>query len=309
MRQAPAEDPFNTELLVPEEQQIGIIIEFPDRHPRPLVRTTFYVDGQIADENTSEPFDSFTWDLTGYEISGEHQILVEAVDSIGLSRTSIPIPVTLTVVQPPRGLAATLARYRMPIIIGAVALAGLGLAFILLTGRVRIPTPKARRAKREEYRDPLTQPVPVAAEPKTSPAERAKLKKEAAAAQRMRLVDASASLVRLLPDGQPATDNPIPLMEKEMVFGTDPVNCNHVLDDASISPVHARLKQASEGRFILSDNGSVAGTWVNYEPVTREGRRLESGDVVHFGQLIYQFRLRNAPPVRTPKVTPEKPMR
>ena len=108
----------------------------PSNHPtpRPLVRTTFYVDGQIADENTSEPFDAFTWDLKGYELSGEHQILVEAVDSIGLSRTSMPIPVTLTVVQPPRGIAAMFARFRLPIIIGSITLAGLALAFVLLTG-------------------------------------------------------------------------------------------------------------------------------------------------------------------------------
>ena len=307
-RQAPADDPFNTKILVPEEQPIQIIVEFPDRHPRPLVRTTFYVDGQIADENTSEPFDTFAWDLKGYQLSGEHQILVEAVDSIGLSKTSMPIPVTLTVVQPPRGIAAMFARFRMPIIIGSVTLAGLALVFVLLTGRVRLPSLRARRAAREVYRDPLTQPVPVAAEPRTSPAERARLKREAAAAERVRVVDAPASLVRLLPDGQPATDKPIPVLDKELVLGTDPVQCNRVLDDPSISPVHARLKQITEGgAFILSDTGSVAGTWVNYEPVSREGRRLEAGDVIHFGQLIYRFQLRNAPPVPEPKVTPEKP--
>jgi len=233
---------------------------------------------------------------------------VEAIDSIGLSKTSMPIPVTLTVVQPPRGIAAMFARFRMPIIIGSVTLAGLALVFVLLTGRVRLPSLRARRAAREVYRDPLTQPVPVAAEPRTSPAERARLKREAVAAERVRVVDAPASLVRLLPDGQPATDKPIPVLDKELVLGTDPVQCNRVLDDPSISPVHARLKQITEGgAFILSDTGSVAGTWVNYEPVSREGRRLEAGDVIHFGQLIYRFQLRNAPPMPEPKVTPEKP--
>ena len=45
-------------------QPLEIIVEFPDGHPRPLVRTTLYVDGQIAAENTAEPFNAFTWDLT-----------------------------------------------------------------------------------------------------------------------------------------------------------------------------------------------------------------------------------------------------
>ena len=103
------------------------------------------------------------------------------------------------------------------------------------------------------------------------------------------------------------TGNPIPLAEKEMAFGTDPVQSNHVLDDPSIAPLHARLKQVEDGGFVLSDNGSVAGTWVNYDPLPREGHRLESGDVVHFGQLMYSFQYRTPPPVPQPKVTPEKP--
>ena len=61
-RQAPAEDPYNTEILLPESQEIEIIVEFPDGHPRPLTRTTLYVNGVAVDENTAEPFTFFTWD-------------------------------------------------------------------------------------------------------------------------------------------------------------------------------------------------------------------------------------------------------
>ena len=306
-RQAPETDPFNTKLLVPEVQTLKIIVEFPDGHPRPLTRTTLYVDGQIVDENTAEPFDTFTWDLKGYQLSGEHQVLVEAVDSIGMSKAGMPIPITLTVIQPPRGVAALFARFRLPIIIGAVSLAGLALVFVLLTGRLKLPSLRARRKTREAHRDPLTQPVAVNAEPPTSPHERVRRKKEAAANARTRIGEASATLVNLTPDGQPTTRNPIPLIEKETLLGTDPVQCSEVLDDPSIAPIHARLKQTPEGDFILSDNGSVAGTWVNYEQVTREGRKLESGDMIHFGQLIYRFQLRTPPAVPQPRVLIEKP--
>ncbi|MGE5251030.1 MAG: FHA domain-containing protein [Bacteroidota bacterium] len=306
-RQAPAEDPFNTRVLVPEEQPIRILIEFPDGHPRPLVRTSFYVDGQIVDENTSQPFDTFQWDLKGYELSGQHQIMVEAVDAIGLSKTSIAIPVTVTVIQPPRGVAAMFARYRLPMTAAAVSLAGLALALVLLRGRVRIPGLKARRAAQQADRDPLTQPIPAVPEPPSTPLAAGKRKKEAAPV-RIRLADAPARLVRLTADGQPATDRPIPLADKEIVFGTDPVQCSLVLDDPSIAPVHARLKQTPEEEFILLDNGSVAGTWVNYELVPREGRRLKSGDLIHFGQMIYRFQLRTPPPIPQATVTLEKPV-
>jgi len=304
-RQAPETDPYSTRLLVPELQTLKIILEFPDNLPRPLARTTLYVDGQIADENTSEPFDTFTWDLKGYQLSGEHQVVVEAVDTLGLSRAGMPIPITVTVIQPPRGVSAVLARFRLPIIIGAVSLAGVALLLILLTGRLKLPSPRARRKVRESQRDLLTQPVAVNAEPPTSPHERVRRKKEAAARARTNLSEAVATLVSLTPDGQPSTRNPIPIIEKETVLGADPVQCNQLLDDPSVAPVHARLKQTADGGFILSDNGSVAGTWVNYEPVPREGRPLRSGDLVHFGQLIFRFQLRTAPPVSQPRVVVE----
>ncbi len=97
---------------------------------------------------------------------------------------------------------------------------------------------------------------------------------------------------------------PIPILEKEMTFGTDPVQSMHVLDDPSIAPLHARIKQMDEETFVIIDHGSVAGTWVNFEPVTREGVRLAHGDRIHFGQMIYRFDLSQPPAESEPKVIP-----
>ncbi|HKY52989.1 MAG TPA: hypothetical protein VJM08_01735, partial [Anaerolineales bacterium] len=62
-RQPSEEDPYNAEALVPAQQQLEIIVEFPDGHERELKRTSLYVDGQVVMENTSAPFESFVWDL------------------------------------------------------------------------------------------------------------------------------------------------------------------------------------------------------------------------------------------------------
>jgi len=306
-RQAPAEDAFNNKVLLPAEQPIDIIIEFPDRHARQLVRTTLYVDGQLADENTTAPYDQFTWDLSQYTLSGEHQIVVEAVDHLGLSKTSMGLPVTVTVIQPPRGPAAFLAKYRQPITIGAISLAGLALLSILLTGRLRVPSLRAARQARRADLDPLTQAVEMvepAPEPvlKIKAKRRAPRKTRAAAQVRARPVTAPASLMRLTPDGQPATSNPIPVIEAEIVFGTDPVQCNQVLDDPSVAAAHARLKHTEDDGYLLLDNQSVAGTWVNFEPVPPEGHRLQHGDMVHFGKLIFRFTLQKPPAVPAPKI-------
>ena len=98
--------------MAPDKQKVDILVEFPDGHQRPLVRTTLYVDGQIAAENKTAPFDSFTWDLSGYKQSGEHKMVVEAVDDLNQSKMSMEIPVSVTVIEPPHGVSAFFGRYR-----------------------------------------------------------------------------------------------------------------------------------------------------------------------------------------------------
>ncbi len=282
-RQLP--DPLDNDLsaLQPAEQALQIIIEFPDGHPRPLVRTALYVDGVLADENTAEPFDVFVWDLRGYTRGGEHLLTVEAVDSLGLSRTSMGIPVRVSVVQPRSGVWIFLARHIVWVVSLATLLAGLGLSLVLiLSGRRRRA---AARQKRTAPLDPLTQPIPRLEAGR------------AASFGRSRRVQPAAYLVRLRPDGQPVTAPPIPITERELTFGTDPTRASRLLDDPSVSPLHATLWRDESGEFYLRDEKSVAGTWVNYEPLGSQTCRLRHGDILHIGQVSYRFLL-NKPPER-----------
>lgn len=301
VRQTADEDRFNIETLAPNEQALELLVEFPDGYPRPLTRTALYVDGALVAENTAAPFETFNWDISGFEISGVHTLQVEAVDSLGLSRVSLGVPVTVTVVRPPTGLLAIFARYSLPLTIAAIVLAGLVVGLILAGGRLRIPG-QARRRERRLYQDPVTQPVPIATEPRTDeqPAARSRF------ARRPRLPQAPAYLVRLKPDGQPAPGNPLPLNQPEITFGTDPVKSSHVLDDTTISPLHARLVREPDGRYMLFNESPVAGTWVNYQPVDRAGRELQHGDQVHIGQFLYRFVLRQPPEREAPRVIPER---
>lgn len=308
-RQAPAEDPFS-ETLLPASQDFEIIIEFPDGHPRPVTRTALYVDGLLADENKTEPYTTFTWDLSAYTESGDHQIVVEAQDALGLVKSSLPLPVTVTVVNPPSGPTAFLARYRTQLTFGAIILAGLILFFILLGGRMRINAFRTAQASRRAEADPLTQSVQTvlgAASPvKTAERRKAprpqvnsiKTRKETRVAR-----EASASFFRINTDGKVAVAPPIAVLDDEMIFGTDPVQCTQILDDPSISSLHARLRRTEDGGFLLLDHNPAFGTWVNYEPVAREGCRLAHGDMVHFGQLSYRFVLTSPPAATQPKIT------
>ncbi len=86
--------------LEPVSSNIQIIIEFPDNHPRPLTQTRLYVDGVVIAKNTAEPFDRFDWPLDTYVETGKHLLKVEAIDSLGMSRTSIESPVEIDVEKP-----------------------------------------------------------------------------------------------------------------------------------------------------------------------------------------------------------------
>jgi len=302
VRQAPPDDPFNTELLLPERMELEIIIEFPDNHPRPLARTTLYVDSQPVAQNENEPFDSFVWDLTPYNESAEHTLVVEAVDMLGMSKASMGAPVMVTVVHAPTGMQAFLAKYRTYIALGAVIFAGSILLIVLLSGRLRIRSRNERRADRKRKTDPVTQPVQIQ---QAEPVSKRKQASRLPWARGERWQDAPAYLTRLGAGGEPVTGNPIPLVEKETTFGTDPVQAEHVLDHPSVAGLHARIRRTESGDFFLLDNNTVAGTWVNYDLISKDGRVLKHGDVVHFGQLMYRFSLKNPPAAAEPKITPE----
>ena len=306
-RQPPAEDPYNPDILNPTEQALEIIVEFPDGHTRDLKRTTLYVDGEVMAENTSAPFDKFVWDISIYTESGQHQIVAEVEDVLGLSKSNLAIPVTVTVKPAPRGLRPFLARYRSYVVLGAIGLAGVALMAILLRSRRRGNSTIDRLEVRRRLEDPLTQPVPAITEsPPATKKSRTQPRKPIATGwmqtKPARAQEAPAYLVRLTNGGEPASVAPIPIAEKEMTFGTDPVQSMRVLDDPSIAPLHARIKQIEEGAFMIYDHGSIAGTWVNFESVTRDGRRLKHGDRIHFGQMSYRFDLHQPPAESEPKV-------
>jgi hypothetical protein len=122
---------------------------------------------------------------------------------------------------------------------------------------------------------------------------------------RRRPMTAPAYLARLTADGQPAPGAPIPLAAREMTFGTDPVQSTNILDDPTVALLHARIRQDERGNFAIYDQGSIAGTWVNYEQVGRDGRKLEHGDTVHIGTMMFRFVLRKMPDTPRPRVIRE----
>lgn len=64
-----------------------------------------------------------------------------------------------------------------------------------------------------------------------------------------------------------------------------------MLNDGSVSKVHAALLMSSEGTLLVADTGSTNGTFINGRRIAYgESRLIEDGDVVGFGDVEVRLR-------------------
>jgi hypothetical protein len=291
----------------PQEQLVEILVSFPDERVRPLTRTTLYVNGVQAAENTQPPFERFTWNLTDIASGGSYSLRVEAEDSLGLVGSGIEHVVQVNVEQPAQPPLIWLTQ-NMPAIAGlAVVLAGAILIMVLvLGGKIRPAIPGRGRGKPARRKnDPVTQPVPVASE--AAHRQRAGWATRLHWPQRHVAPQAYAFLSRLSDSGEEAANTPISITAEEITLGSDPRQAMLVLNDPSVDALHARMTRLENGCFRLADQESVAGTWVNYTPVSQEGVELEHGDLVHIGRVGFRFTMRQPTRVRRPVVRRVEP--
>lgn len=296
--------PDNPDAITPGSQSLEVLIEFPDNHERSIARTSLYVDGNLIDENTSAPFDHFTWDLKGYLNSGQHTLKAEVVDSFGLSNLSVDTPVLIMVERPRTGIMMAISRNRELLAGAAVILAGAVLLLVLVIGGRIKPGTVRRLGQRQKRSDPVTQPVRVKKEPsiKRKPGWINRFQWP----QRRATTNAYAFLTYFSDSGDLNSAPPIALTSDEITFGSDATQSTQVLNDPSIEGLHARLRRLEDGSFRLTDEGSVAGTWINYSPVSKEGESLQHGDLIHIGKIGFLFTERNPKHVRKPVITPEE---
>jgi hypothetical protein len=281
-----SEDPAQPlEALPPTSHPLRLLITFPDQHPRPLVSSQLLVDGEIVARREEPPFDIFEWDLTAYLESGSHSLQAVVVDSLGLQGTSVQVPVYVEVIPPSRGLAALRPALGPLLAALAILAAGVVLAVALISaGRAR-----------------LTHATPASQtrSPRPSRLQRASLRASPPAEE------AEALLTPI--DAEAGEAAAVLLTGSDLLVGRDPSLSAVVLEDPSVDGMHARLIRQADGDYLLRDQGSISGTWVNYEPVPKEGRRLRHGDLVHFGRVAFRFLLSNPPPPPQIRVRADEP--
>ena len=281
--------------LAPFSQPIDIEVQFPDNFERNLVRTTLYVNEEPVAENSSAPFTHFAWDLSGYTLSAQVSLRVEAEDELDLIGSSIDFPVQISVQAPPSWFQVLLAR-GAPALAFAVLLiaAGAFLLVMVLSGRInpsQLAFSKILKRSRPVPRpsDPLLDsPLPSSeAEQSSAAAKPFAFSKSLQPAEDIRAPAYLQSLTMQDPN-HPAPM--LPLEYGDLLIGADR-SCDLILKDDSVAAQHARLSRREDGEYHLSDLGSEAGTWVNYAPLSAGGSHLQDGDLVHIGRVPFRFLL------------------
>ncbi|MGA9532573.1 MAG: FHA domain-containing protein [Anaerolineales bacterium] len=272
-----SEDPtVPIESLPPTDQPIELLVTFPDGHPRPLTSSQLLVDGKVVAERNQEPFNQFTWDLRGLRQDQQVELQGVVVDSLGIEGQTRVHPVEVSVVAPPGGLAALRPALGPLALVLGVLLVGVVAAIAFLSyGQRRRSSPEAsaRAASAARHLErPRLRPTPDG--------------------------QPEARLIPLTPDGEPLPW--IPLTGADISLGSDASVAAYPLDDSSVSGLHARLIRQAGGRYLLRDQDSVAGTWVNYAQVSPAGQRLEHGDLIQLGRVTLRFELSD--PARPPAV-------
>ena len=273
-------------LLPPTSQELQVIIEFPDGHPRTITRGQLLVDGALEDEDLSGPFERYTWDLTGYESSGAHRLRVVVQDELGLEGVTIEHPVRVEVV-----VERSPIKRAEPFLRPLAILAGIVLAGVLLAGAVAVSLrrPRPREVVRERQ-EPASLPAPPPSPPRKG----------------------KAYLEMTTEDGEPR--RVVELADDVVTLGRDPAQVQAAFEDRSVSRRHARIVENGNGVYHLYDENSTSGTWLNLEPVTLAGAPLRHGDQINLGrvQLIFHLRsleLQDTPLPRPVSIADTRPMR
>ncbi|MFN2146719.1 MAG: FHA domain-containing protein [Anaerolineales bacterium] len=298
VRSYPPDVSADPENLAPTFFTLDLSTEFPDSIPRQVSQVSLYINETLAVQVTEPPFDKIPVDLTPFQKSEMIEARLEVTDELGMTGSSMALPIEVLVLEPEGGFFSSLGRNVYLIVAGVVGVSGAVLFLVLvLAGRLRPRKAGERRQKRKAAADPVTSPVRVNKEdtqPQANVLDRLTHRLPAAAriqwpARTRPTTDPYGYLVRIAEDGEPDSKTLFPITAKELTFGSDSRQAVLTLDDAAIEPLHARLWIDENGSFFLADADSVSGTYINYTAVNTVGSPLCHGDLIHIGHIGYRF--------------------
>ena len=263
---------MNEPELYPDLREINIMIEFPDGHPRAITTSRLIVDGQIVLVKDQPPFDVLTWDISALEESGEHVLQVEVRDSLGLTGQTIETPVQILVIEPEREIQPLIERpWFIALLIGLGLLTVFGAFWLIrrLWQQNRLKKSEKdgeKESHSSEWRDLFGPDDLRRGEARLHP----------------------LTLGNSLEDRYSFA-----ISKLKMIIGSDPESADVVLEDRNVLGRHALLHY-HQGQYWISPLEESGGTWLNYKLVNSHSVPLQSGDIIHVGDLGFRFTIIDA---------------
>lgn len=276
--------------LTPNSVPLEIMIEFPDGLDRDLAYSRLFVDGKMVAENTSPPFDHFTWIIDSYTTSAIHKISATIEDRVGFVVETVELPVEVVIQPKPQNWIQKLfSAFNAATVLLFIVITSAGMLLVSLAIRTLRINRAAKTKRVRKLEDPLTQPVQIENEI-IHPISITSQKSEWPHLPGVGLAPARLVLQSTTQDTN-AEMLEIPISLGKTTFGNDPKKVSVVLPLPMISSQHARIVRDEQDIYKIYDEGSSSGTWLNYAPVSQYGARLEHGDLIQFGSIAYRFEI------------------
>lgn len=277
-------------LLQPAALPLTAFINWPDGQPRDLAGVTFRVNDVEQPMATMPAVDPagrvpLIWDISNLD-EGSYSLEVAITDELGFRAESAPVeavveisrPVPPTATpQPTRGPLVTLPAVppvdeRLAFLIPFVLALILGATGAFWFARRRRTAHRARAA--------ATLPPAPPSGPKPS--------------------DRHVPILEWLDSGGVVGER-IELLGHEVTLGREAESVDIVVDDPSVSRLHARIRRSPTDEYWLYDEGSSRGTFLNYDRLGLAPRQMQHGDIIQIGRVTLRFAL------ELPAIDPDMP--
>ena len=104
-------------------------------------------------------------------------------------------------------------------------------------------------------------------------------------------------------NGETSKDMMFTITHKRISIGSSSAEVSLLIDDVALNHVHSKLWQDNSGEFWVSDQDTVAGTWVNFAPVNIQGCKIQHQDIIHVGKHKFRFNIHNQISDGQPEIT------
>lgn len=295
------------EEMEPLNQLVAVQVSWPDNHPRQIAAASLLINGveqeliespTLGEDNRLE----FTWNISGLD-AGAYDLTIVVADELNLTGQSDPLSFNVEIERPEAVAPSEVPEVNpdtettsennaaandettesgsflsenaglIGIVLGVLAIGFaiflIILAFILMRRRGSEPAAASPQ---------VASPIPA-----IDNADATQILMPAFAVPK-----ASATLEPL----EYASEHrqPIVLAGSDITIGRDPAHAKIVFNDKSVSRLHARIR-LDQGKYVLIDEGSASGTYVNFERVGFTPQQMKDGDDIHIGRVHLRFQL------------------